>query len=141
MKDGFLRLDLIFSYWIVAWLGLYLSGFVRASPKLAIVLGAVENVGTLVYLLLRGVRWSVAAYFFGINLLLKGLPLWLVWKDSVRLEDIWRLLGVWSVYVVWLWANGESVSRVYSELINGFLDRPGGKRSAIRAWVESVVLK
>jgi hypothetical protein len=138
MKDNFLRLDLIFSYWIVAWLGLYLGGFVRASPKLAIVLGALENVGTLLYLILNGVKWSVALYFFGINLLLKGIPLWLVWKDTIRLEDIWILLGVWGAYVLWLWVNAESISLVYSELINGFLERPGGKRSVIRGWFEAL---
>jgi hypothetical protein len=138
MKDNFLRLDLIFSYWIVAWLGLYLGGFVRASPKLPILLGALENIGTLLYLLIRGVRSSVAVYFFGINLLLKGIPLLLVWKDTVRLNDVWILLAVWSAYVLWLWVNGESVSGVYRELINGFLERPGGKRSAIRAWFEAL---
>ena len=139
MKDNFLRLDLIFSYWIVAWLGLYLGGFVRASPKLAVVLGALENIGTLLYLFANGVKWSVGVYFFGINVLLKGIPLWLVWKDSIGLNDVWRLLGVWSAYVVWLWINGETVSGVYRELLNGFLERPGGKRSAIRAWIEDLL--
>jgi hypothetical protein len=141
MKGDFLRLDFIFSYWILAWFLLYVAGLVKASPKLGILLGILENFAAVLIFAMNGVSWITIAYFIGINTLLKGIPYYIVRRDTIFLRDFVNILAVFFAYCVWLWINKTDGVQAYRELMNGFLERPGGKKSAMRYWFENWVSK
>jgi hypothetical protein len=141
MSTQFIRLDFIFSYWIFAWFLLYVAGLIQASPKLGILVGILENVAAVLIFAANGVSWLTIAYFIGINVLLKGIPYYIVRKDLIRWRDALNLLAVFGIYGLWLWINHTDGLQTYKELMNGFLERPGGKKSAIRYWFEELVKK
>jgi riboflavin transporter FmnP len=140
-KQDFIRIDYIFSYWIFAWFILYVGGIVKASPKLGILIGIIENIGAVLIFAANGVSWATIMYFIGINLLLKGVPYYVVRRDTITQQDFAYLLAVFGIYCGWLWINHTDGIQAYRELMNGFLERPGGKKSAIRYWFESWVEK
>ncbi len=141
MKGDFLRLDFIFSYWIFVWFFLYIGGIVKASPKLGIVVGILENLAAVLIFAANDISWTTIAYFIGINVILKGIPYYIVRRDSIVPQDFINLLAVFAVYCLWLWINKTDGLQAYRELMNGFLERPGGKKSALRYWFENWVSK
>jgi hypothetical protein len=141
MTRDFIRIDYVFSYWVFAWFLLYVAGLVKASPKLGILLGILENFAAVLIFAMNGVSSITIAYFIGINTLLKGIPYYIVRRDTIGSQDFINLLGVLAVYCVWLWINKTDGVQAYRELMNGFLERPGGKKSAMRYWFENWVSK
>jgi hypothetical protein len=97
-----LSIDVIFSYWILGWVGLRLAGVVSWSPKLWIFLGLLENIGVLTLMFMWHTRrWLVALYCCMI-VLSKLVPLCLLWDDSVEQSDVVASVAVFLVYLVWV---------------------------------------
>jgi len=96
------RFDLVFSYWIVAWWLLHLAGFVTASPKLALALALAENVVFALVLALY-VKPSSLLAFLAISCLIKVLPLWTVWNETIHWQqDAVNLMCLLVAYCIYL---------------------------------------
>jgi hypothetical protein len=108
-----LRADLIFSNWIFLWFVIYVSGLTKFSPKIAIIIAILENIGAS--LLLKTVNaktlQAVLLYF-----LLKLLAFAVVINDAIVLRDMIALIVLSLIYIVWVTINGETVIGYYKKI-------------------------
>jgi hypothetical protein len=118
------RFDLVFSYWIFAWFIFHIVGWVRASPKLALLFGLTANT----IMLLVTLYFQNSAYLFIlINIAIKVVPLYMVRNEVIQWrEDILRLAGLFAVFLFWNWGMGVNLStkasRQWSLLKSGEID-------------------
>lgn len=128
----------LFSYWIFAWFLLWyifvLFGQTKSvicwNPFLALALALVENVMSWFWLIWKGADSVVVVQYLCMILLIKALPLYLVWQRvgipsaSSWLKDAKVLLAVFAVYcVVVFWGTGGSSPLVlYEKVMHSILD-------------------
>ena len=141
----------LFSYWIFAWFILwYVFVFFRGgksvicwNPFLALALALVENVLSWLWLIWKGADSVVVVQYLCMILLIKALPLYLVWRivgiPSAWLGNAKVLLGVFAVYcVVVVWGTGGSsplvlYEKVMHSILRGTSDTP---MFAFFAWLQ-----
>jgi hypothetical protein len=97
------RFDLLFSYWIFIWFLLYYLNFIKQSPKLVIILGIIENIFLFLFMFfIQKSPTNELVIIITINLILKGIPLYLVKNDNIHWKkDIISIIKVFSVFLVW----------------------------------------
>ena len=117
-----LRIDYIFSYWILFSFVLYELGVITYNPKLLLVAGLVENVGSIALLLLYRVPWITTGLFIINTILIKGIPLLLVWKDKIRSKDIYFSIGVFAFYNLWIQYNHINIFQFYSDIMESIIN-------------------
>ena len=98
------RFDLLFSYWIFTWFIFYYFGFVKSSPKLAIIIGIIENIVLLMSMIFIQKRsFKIILIFIILNTSFKGIPLYLIWKDKINIiQDMKNILSLFLVYLIWV---------------------------------------
>jgi hypothetical protein len=98
------RFDLLFSYWIFTWFIFYYFGFVKSSPKLAIIIGIIENIVLLISMIFIQKRsFKLIIIFIFLNTSFKGIPLYLVWKDKINtIQDMKNIISLFLVYLIWV---------------------------------------
>ena len=132
-KHGVIRYDLLFSYWMMTWLVLYLllpahppptsiSFFLKKhfNPLLAFYLGTLENLITLILIFIYHFTWRNVFAFIGMILVIKVLPIWILWKNRSHVKwvhDTLVLACVLGVYALYLWLNNTSVWKIYHKAI------------------------
>jgi len=104
-----LRADLVFSYWIYIWFILYEFKFTGYSPKFPLILGVIENLIMLIFMILYGTSRRTIFYFIVINTLIKVLPLYYLRNEPIKLNDIYFTIGLFIVFVFWLHVNRQSL--------------------------------
>jgi hypothetical protein len=123
-----LRMDLIFSYWIIVWYILYILKIVTVTPKLLLLLGIIENLIMLFLMFYFHTKWITIIEFIIINIFLKIIPFYTVVNDIITLKTIKVSGGVFIVYIFWLLINNESIisyyKKVSSSLINNKSQTP-----------------
>jgi len=117
-----IRADHLFSYWILAWFLLFYATHSKGkpdniySPKLAFYIAILENV-VEIWSMFRLELGIGQLFKFGVTIsLFKLIPLYLMWDIPIIIpRDIYVLVGVFIVYVIYLYAIGTSLWEVYSE--------------------------
>ena len=104
------RFDFIFSYWLFAWWGLYALQVTRFSPKLWLLAGVLYEIGLFGILLIYHYPAPYNILFVAINLIIKGVPLWVMRNEPAR--GVWPGVVLFGVYLVWLNFNGTSLSEL-----------------------------
>jgi len=101
-----IRFDLVFSYWILLWHLCYLCKLTKHSPKIAYILGLIEN-GVLLGFMLTGIStWRNIRYFLIVNFFIKILPFYFVIHDKVHWwSDSIFFITLFVVYLIWLGIN------------------------------------
>jgi hypothetical protein len=108
------RFDLVISYWIFAWFVLHMAGWIRASPKLALVIGLVANV--FIFTVMVVYKNPNALYFAPINIAIKAVPLYFVWREKIQWkQDLQNLSILLAGFVAWNLAVGENPLQNASE--------------------------
>ena len=102
-----MRIDFVFSYWIFAWYLLYTFRVTTFNPKIALVIGIIQNIGLLLLMLYYKNDWIHIATFCFINLCIKVIPLWTVRNDPYRWKDFYAFVIYFMIYIVWLFINGQ----------------------------------
>ena len=103
-----MRLDFIFSYWILVWYLAYTVKFTNLSPKFALLVGIVENLALFLFMMHKKTDTdSLLCFGFG-NLLIKVLPFYLLRSESIQQSDIIVTLLVFALYNAWLYINNET---------------------------------
>ena len=128
----------LFSYWIFAWFLLWyvfvLFGQTKSvicwNPFLALALALVENVMSWFWLIWKGADSVVVVQYLCMILLIKALPLYLVWRrvgipSSSWLKDAKVLLVVFAVYCVVVFWSGSSPLVLYEKVMHSILDSSG----------------
>jgi hypothetical protein len=121
----YLRLDYVFSYWIFLWFILYELKLVKYSPKFIIIIGIIENLGLFSYFIYKKSSFYNIAKFIIINIFIKIIPLYLVWKDKIIWNDIIASLVLFLIYLLWLVINNRSnyLFNEYNKLIKGYINQ------------------
>jgi hypothetical protein len=119
-----LRSDFILSYWILAWFILYIIGIVRTSPLFATILGAMENIGSVIYFIFMGASPYNIIKFIIINAIIKGLPLWymIVRGHTITRSSIIVTVLMIVMYYTWLLMNNMNLYKIYELVGNGYIE-------------------
>ena len=123
-----MRFDLIFSYWIFAWYLLYMAKIVSYKPKLAILLGIIDNTIMLLGMILYGSNLRTILSFITINVFIKLLPYYSLRHETIRISDWNPTIILFLIYCFWLYLNKENLTgnykKVFDSLINNRDDTP-----------------
>jgi len=108
-----LRADLIFSNWIFVWALIYIAGLTKFSPKIAIIIAILENIGSSILLTTINYKTlrAILLYF-----LLKLISLAIVINDVVIMRDFIVLILLFLIYTGWLFINDETVIGYYKKI-------------------------
>jgi hypothetical protein len=104
-----LRPDLVFSYWIYIWFLLYLFKIINFSPKFPLIIGLIDNIIMLIMMFLYGTNYITILYFIVINTLIKIIPLYYLWREHIKLKDIYFTVILAFVFILWLHINKKSL--------------------------------
>ena len=107
-----MRLDFIFSYWILIWYLAYAIKFTNISPKFALVVGLVENLIMFSYIAYLGTPVDTLIRFGFANTAIKIIPLYLLRGEPIQRSDVIMTLLVFGLYNAWLFIHGETFSRI-----------------------------
>jgi hypothetical protein len=116
-----MRLDFIFSYWILLWYLAYAIKFTDISPKFALVFGLAENIAMFSYVAYLGTPIGTLMRFGLTNLLIKIIPLYLLRGEPIRRVDVIMTLLIFGLYNAWLYVNGETFSRVVAQITDSLV--------------------
>ena len=115
------RLDLIFSYWIFAWYLLSITKITTYSPKFIIILGIIENIILLFFMIQNGSTIETIIKFIVINTIIKFLPYYSMRNDKIIQKDIVASIVLFIIYIVWLYINKETVLQKYNKIYNSLI--------------------
>jgi hypothetical protein len=116
-----MRLDFIFSYWILLWYLAYAIKFTDISPKFALVFGLIENLIMFSYIAYLGTPIGTLMRFGIANTAIKIIPLYLLRREPIRRSDIIMTLVIFGLYNAWLFLHGETFYRVVSKITDSLV--------------------
>ena len=104
------RFDLTFSYWIFAWYFLYMTGIVKQSAALALFMGLITNVVSLLIFIVQRVDPKMIFIFFVLLVIMKVFPLWTLRTEIKHMDVNWKTqlkntLLLYLLYTMWLFLN------------------------------------
>ena len=105
-----IRIDYIFSYWIIFWYILYICNFIMYSPKFAIILGLIENLCILLLMFYYNTKSRLIFLFFIMMCLIKIIPLYTIWDRKITLNDIYFTGFVFIIYLLWMFINKKNTT-------------------------------
>ena len=124
----FIRVDLVFSYWILAWYIAYMAKLTPYNPKWAFILGIIENIVLAIALVLYGGVISSIVLFLLVNVILKGVPLYTIYNTKSTITDIYVLMGLFVLYTIWVQLNGTDFIRhnikIFQSILHGKNETP-----------------
>ena len=134
-KQGRLRPDFLFSYWVLVWFLIFyfipdtakgtVSHFIKRSmnPVIAFYIAFVENAATLLAILVYNPIPSILAKYTIMMVCIKILPLYLLRKYPVRwYHDTLVFLTLFAIYNVYLYWNDMNVIDIYKKASLSVLD-------------------
>jgi len=116
-----MRLDFIFSYWILIWYLAYAIKFTNISPKFALVVGLAENLIMFSYIAYLGTQIGTLIRFGFTNMAIKIIPLYLLRGEPIRRSDIDMTFVIFGLYNAWLFLNGETFSHVVAKITDSLV--------------------
>ena len=103
------RFDQIFSYWIFVWYLLYVLGVISYNPKFALIIGVITNLFVLLIKIISKNSFFNIFFFISVNVVIKAIPLWFLWNSKISIKDIYASLGLFSIYILWLYFRGLTI--------------------------------
>jgi hypothetical protein len=102
-----MRFDFIFSYWLFAWflVHLVLQG---PSPKFWLWFGVLSEMVVFAIHIFYHSPAPLVLFFVFYQILIKGIPLWMLRNETIRLRDVAAGVFLFLVYVKWLEMNGTT---------------------------------
>ena len=93
--------DIYLSYWIIIWFILYYMKIIQYNPILLFIIGLIVNMYQLIKLIYYNNIYK-GLLFFIINFFFKIIPIYLIRKNKINLEDIYisiLLIELFLLYV------------------------------------------
>jgi len=103
------RFDFVFSYWIFAWFLLYQLGVIAYNPKIALMVGLIENIGILCVMLYFAKSWLNILLFCFVNFFIKIVPLYILRNTPFKARDLYAFIGLLGIYILWILVNKVSI--------------------------------
>jgi len=108
-----LRVDLIFSYWIITWFVVYSIGITQYSPKFVIIIALLESVYSGIILRTANIQTIMSLM---VLILIKIILLFVLRNDKIRGIDILVSVILFIIYVIWVHINNETVVGYYNKI-------------------------
>ena len=105
-----IRIDYIFSYWIIFWYILYICNFIKYNPKFVIILGLIENICILLLMFYYNTKSRLIFLFFIMMIFLKIIPLYIIRNRKITLNDIYFTGVLFIVYLLWMFINKKNTT-------------------------------
>lgn len=105
--------DQLFSVWIFVWFLLYYFKFIQYSPKFWLILITFYAALSIVYMIYIQLKPN---YILTVTLLMvtsKILPLYIIFNDMIKINDILFGFGLGIVYLLWLTYRNKNVFTIY----------------------------
>jgi len=128
-KNGFIRPDYLFSYWILIWAIMYFfaqrakettaSKFIceNMNPMIALVFALLENIFMFIKILIYNPVPSLIVNFLFMMFFVKIIPIYLIRSYKIKIiENITTFIFIFIVYIIYLFSNKTSVYDVYIEV-------------------------
>jgi len=116
------RIDLYFSYWILAWFILYWFEFTRYNPKFAILFATIINVLLLLYLFIKKINLNYISLFVLIQIIIKFIPYILIQNRHMKKQDYVATIILFVVYLFWVHSNDLTFYGMMNHEIHTFLN-------------------
>lgn len=104
-----LRADLVFSYWVITWFVVYELKLISYSPKFPLLLGIIDNLIMLIFMLLYGTSRRTIFYFIVINICIKAVPFYYLRNETIKLKDVYFTGILFILFIIWLHINEQSL--------------------------------
>jgi hypothetical protein len=113
------RPDLIFSYWIYLWYILYLFKIIKYNPKLAIILGIIENLIVLILMYIYNTKKIFVILFTIMFIILKLIPLYTISRSKIIFKyDSLNILILFIIYLIWVSMNNLTIRDAFNNTKN-----------------------
>jgi hypothetical protein len=96
-----LRIDLVFSYWILLWYILYILNIVKYNPKIALLLGIIVNGLAIILMIFYKTPIIIIISFCLINLFIKIIPFISLINTPYTLKDFYALILLFVLFLLW----------------------------------------
>jgi hypothetical protein len=116
-----MRIDLVFSYWIFAWYLLYKAQLLSYNPKFIIIVGLIENLFLLVYMIMHGSNAHTIQWFIFINTIIKVIPFYTIRNERIKMRDVWFSGLVFGMYAVWIALNRQSITGNFKAVVDSLV--------------------
>jgi hypothetical protein len=118
------RVDLVLSYWVFIWYLFYYFGFIKANPKLALILALIANLFILSHKKLIGNITSIRFILFVIiQTIIKLIPLYTLRNVKINFnEDVNGVIVITLLYSIWLYINNKTPLDIYENNFSPITD-------------------
>ena len=121
-----IRIDFIFTYWILLWYFLYIFKIVISSPKIAFVLGILHNIILVLFLIYDKICFKLGKYqtiilYVFILFVIKIIPLFTIRKDKIKLDDFLNLCFLFLLYNLWLFIQNKKMLEIQENIFHAIL--------------------
>lgn len=127
-KEGHLRPDFLFSFWVLAWGIIYYfaqrankppstaSDFIteNMNPIFAFVFALIENIGMFIRILIYNPEPGLMIKFIFMMVTIKIIPIYFLRKYKIKVfENTMALLIIFILYNVYLYSNEKNAYDIY----------------------------
>ena len=144
----FIGPDLLFSYWIYVWAFVYYfakgdSKIVQnihyyGNPVLAILFALVENILTLILLILHCVHYKTILMYALMILIVKGIPLYILRENKIHFwRDMFVLFSMFLLYNIYLLWKDTNILEIYKKTLDAVSK---GERSTPFFYIASMTI-
>lgn len=135
-----IRIDLIFSYWVLLWFILYVFKLVPYNPLFWLWVALIENflnIGLFIYYKRFEFLWAFIAVIF----IIKVLPIWYLRNTPIRINDMIFGLILFIVYYCWLIYNNSSLHKLYNATYDSIKNNKPSYTTPFIYFMNSIKLK
>ena len=129
---SFISGEYIFSVWIDIWFIFYyisINTFHNSyildhylNPKLALYVALLQNFYTCIMMLFKNVQSIVILKYIFIMSFMKIIPLFLLRNKSLHFQNnIPITMGIFGMYLVFLYSNGKTIFQTYKEITESIM--------------------
>jgi hypothetical protein len=127
----------IFSYWIFIWAIIYIAikyvclfsnielpkQIKWFNPSLVLLVALIWVFESFIGMILRGTPSNITMKYFLVMIIIKAIPLWLVWTWDIDLyRDVTISIVLFVIYCAYLLWNGTNIFEVYEDLGNSIIN-------------------
>lgn len=112
-----MRLDHLFSNWIIVWYIIFMFDLTKYNPKFALIVAILQNLIGLIYKLLSDSIYNVFIFAM-IMFFIKLIPLYTIIHTKIKKKDIYFTIFLFILYNIWLYINRTNMYKIIIELKN-----------------------
>lgn len=120
-----IRIDFIFSYWILFWFVVYYMKLISYNPKDAVNFSIFVNITMFLYLIYNKSSKYYLFKFLFINTALKIIPFLILYKTTTNKKDNNFLLLLLFLYLSWIYFNQligiQSINQTFDDMFVAYM--------------------